>query len=46
MHGQAIFQTKHRAKDGTVIDVEIVGNHFSYNTMSGYISVVKEQTIL
>lgn len=39
---QAFFETRHRTKEGTVLDVEIVGNPFVYNGMGAIVSVVKD----
>ncbi len=41
---QAIFETKHKTKEGSIIDVEIVGNPFIYEGIEAVISVVKKIT--
>lgn len=39
---QAVFKTKHKAKDGRIIDVEIVGNPFTFDDTEVFVSVVKD----
>lgn len=41
---QTFFETKHRTKEGKIIDVEIVGNPFVYEGIEAVISVVKDIT--
>jgi PAS domain S-box-containing protein len=41
---QMFFETKHRRKDETIIDVEIAGSSFSFHDKIVYLSVVKDIT--
>lgn len=37
-----LFETKHKMKNGTIIDVEIAGSSFSFHNKTVYLSVVKD----
>jgi PAS domain S-box-containing protein len=41
---EIVFETKHKMKNGTIIDVEIVGSSFSFHNKIIYLSVVKDIT--
>jgi PAS domain S-box-containing protein len=41
---QILFETKHKAKDGSIINVEITGSSFIFNNKSVELSVVKDIT--
>ncbi len=43
-HSENRFETKHRKKDGTLIDVEVTSSRFYHNHRELYLSIVKDIT--
>ncbi len=44
LNQQMVFETKHKRKNGTIIDVEIAGGSFSFHNKTVFVSVVKDIT--
>jgi PAS domain S-box-containing protein len=44
LNQQIVFETKHKRKNGTIIDVEIAGGSFSFHNKTVFVSVVKDIT--